>query len=139
MPLPLLLQQQLPITIGRRKSGAQDKGVKGKGVGKSRGTLYRKKKCRGTSQVPALCPLTLRPSKCSPRPSHKPALLLLHTSVFTKLSCWARNECPVIPITQSSFHLKEKHPLKGTAAGDFPGGPVVKAPCFQYRGHRFNP
>ena len=60
MPLPLLLQQQLPITIGRRKSGAQDKGVKGKGVGKSRGTLYRKKKVQGdissASSVPAHTP-----------------------------------------------------------------------------------
>ena len=138
MPLSLLLQQHLSITIRRRKSGTQDKGKKGKGVRKSRGTLYRKKKCRGTSQVPPLHLLTHLPSKCTPHPSHKPPLLL-HISVFTKLSCWAQNECPIIPITQSSFHLKEKHPLKGKTSGDFPGDPVVKMPCFQYRGHRFSP
>ena len=30
-----------------------------------------------------------------------------------------------------------KH-LKNISAWDFPGGPVVKIPCFQCRGHRFH-
>ena len=29
--------------------------------------------------------------------------------------------------------------LKVTCQGDFPGGPVVKTPCFQFRGRGFDP
>ena len=29
--------------------------------------------------------------------------------------------------------------VKGKSQGDFSGGPVVKTPCFHYRGHRFDP
>ena len=29
--------------------------------------------------------------------------------------------------------------LKCRLSYDFPGGPVVKTPCFQCRGHEFNP
>ena len=29
--------------------------------------------------------------------------------------------------------------LKGRDWGDFPGGPVAKTPCSQYRGPGFNP
>jgi len=29
--------------------------------------------------------------------------------------------------------------LEINEGGDFPGGPVVKTPCFYCRGHRFDP
>ena len=29
--------------------------------------------------------------------------------------------------------------LKENMGRDFPGGPVVKTPCFHYRGHGFDP
>ena len=104
--------QQLPVTVRRRKSGPGTKTRRGREWG-SRGheTLYTKKKRKQTSQVPPLHLLTHSPASCTPHPSHQPPLLL-HTPVFTTVSCWAHNECPII---QSSFHLKEKHPLKRKA------------------------
>ena len=137
-PFPFSYSSNYLLPSGGGSQGSRTKARRGKKWENQGAHCIGRKSAGGASQVPALCLLTLLPSKCTPHPSHKPPLLL-HTSVFTKLSCRAHNECPIIPIIQSSFYLKEKHPLKWKAAGDFPGGPVVKKPCFQYRGCRFNP
>ena len=45
---------------------------------------------------------------------------------------------PLMAILKKLLHLLKKREGKERSKGDFPGGPVVKTPCFQCRGHRFD-
>ena len=45
---------------------------------------------------------------------------------------------PAVSDSPVLFFLHITEPSQ-TILGDFPGGPVVKTLCFQYKGHRFDP
>ena len=52
-------------------------------------------------------------------------------------------KCLQYPLAFTSIHLQNSQEEKGNSKNqelrDFPVGPVVKTPCFQCRGRRFDP